>query len=44
MVGILTVEFIQYILLFVIAIMVLSRKDKRGLHDVVTNTKVIKEV
>lgn len=44
MVGILTIEFIQYILLFVIAIMVLSRKDKRGLHDVVTNTKVIKEV
>lgn len=44
MVGIFTVEFIQYILLFVIAIMVLSRKDKRGLHDVITNTKVIKEV
>lgn len=44
MVGLLTVEFIQYILLFVIAIMVLSRKDKRGLHDVITNTKVIKEV
>lgn len=42
MVGLLTVEFIQYILLFVIAIMVLSRKDKRGLHDVITNTKVIK--
>lgn len=43
-VGIITIEFIQYILLFVIAIMVLSRKDKRGLHDVITNTKVIKEV
>ena len=43
-IGSLTVEFITYILLFISAIMVLSRKDKRGLHDIVANTKVIKEV
>lgn len=35
---------IEYILLFIIGITVLSRKDKRGLHDLITNTKVIKEV
>ena len=44
LVGYVTIELIQYILLFVIAIMVLSRKDKRGLHDIIANTKVIKEV
>lgn len=44
MIGTITVEMIQYIIFFVIAIMVLSRKDKRGLHDLITNTKVIKEV
>lgn len=37
-------ESINYILLFVIAMMVLSRKDKRGLHDIITNTKVVKEI
>lgn len=44
MIGTFTIEIIQYVLLFVIAIMVLSREDKRGLHDVIANTKVIKEV
>lgn len=38
------VQIIQYILLFVTVLMVLSRKDKRGLHDLFANTKVIKEV
>ena len=39
----LVLEFIEYSLLFAIAITVLSRKDKRGIHDLITNTKVIKE-
>ncbi len=41
--GILIFEFIQYIVIFISAIMILSRKDKRGLHDVITHTEVIKE-
>ena len=44
MIGAVIIEMIQYIVFFIIAIMVLSRKDKRGLHDLITNTKVIKEV
>ena len=36
-------QVIDMILMFTIAIMVLSRKDKRGLHDIITNTKVINE-
>ena len=38
-----TVSMIQYIIIFTTAIMILFRKDKRGLHDVITNTKVINE-
>ncbi len=38
------VQLIQYILLFVIALMTLCRKDKRGIHDLLANTRVIKEV
>ncbi len=40
----LVIEFIEYSLLFAIALTVLTRKDKRGIHDLITNTKVIKEV
>lgn len=36
-------EVIQYLVLFVSAIMILSRKDKKGLHDFITHTEVIKE-
>jgi len=36
-------EVIQWIVLFISAIMILSRKDKRGLHDIITHTEVIKE-
>lgn len=36
-------QFLDMILMFVIAIMVLSREDKRGLHDIVTHTVVINE-
>ena len=42
-VGTFTVEIIQYIFVFVTAIMILSRKDKRGLHDLIINTQVVKE-
>ena len=38
-----TVSMIQYIIIFTTAIMILFRKDKRRLHDVITNTKVINE-
>lgn len=38
------VELIQYIVLFAIAIMVLSKEDRRGLHDVFAKTKVVKDV
>lgn len=34
-------QFIQYCVIFVSSIMILSRKDKRGLHDLITNTQVI---
>ncbi len=43
-VSLIVLEIIQIILIFIISIMILSRKDKRGLHDVITNTRVIKEV
>lgn len=36
-------QFLDMILMFVIAIMVLSREDKKGLHDIVTHTVVINE-
>lgn len=35
-------QSLQYIFVFITAIMILSRKDKRGLHDVITHTKVEK--
>ena len=38
------VEVIEYGLIFATAITVLSRTDKRGIHDLITNTKVIKEI
>ncbi len=38
------VQVIEYGLIFAIAITVLSRKDKRGIHDLITNTRVIKEI
>ena len=34
-------QLIQYAVLFVTALMVLSRKDKRGLHDIICHTKVV---
>lgn len=36
-------QVLDMILMFTIAIMVLSREDKRGLHDIITHTKVINE-
>lgn len=36
-------QVIDMILMFTIAIMVLSREDKRGLHDIISHTKVINE-
>ncbi len=41
--GVLGFELIQYAVIFISAIMILSRKDKRGLHDIITHTQVIKE-
>ena len=41
--GVLIFELIQYIIVFMSAIMILSRKDKRGIHDIITHTQVIKE-
>lgn len=40
-IGVGIFEGIQYLILFVIAMMVLSRKDKRGLHDMICHTKVV---
>lgn len=37
------VQIVQYLVLFICAIMVLSRKDKKGIHDLLVNTKVVKE-
>ena len=34
-------QLIQYMVLFITALMVLSRKDKRGLHDIICHTKVV---
>lgn len=39
--GVSIFQLIQYVVLFVIALMVLSRKDKRGLHDIICHTKVV---
>lgn len=36
------IEFIQYGIIFISAIMILSRKDKCGLHDIIAHTQVIK--
>lgn len=36
-------QVLDMILMFTIAIMVLSREDKRGLHDIISHTKVINE-
>lgn len=35
-------QSIQYTFVFITAIMILSRKDKRGLHDIIAHTKVEK--
>ena len=35
------VSFIQYIVLFICAIMMLFRKDGKGLHDLVCRTRVV---
>jgi uncharacterized RDD family membrane protein YckC len=35
--------FIQLLLLIISMLMILYRKDKRGLHDLMGNTKVITE-
>lgn len=37
------IQIVEYLVLFICAIMVLSRKDKKGIHDLLVNTKVIKE-
>lgn len=41
-VGTMVLEIIQWSLLFISAIMILSRKDKRGIHDLITKTQVVK--
>ena len=38
------IGIVSGIIEMIILVMVLYRKDKRGLHDLITNTKVIKEV
>ena len=35
-------QFIQYAIIFISCIMILSKKNKQGLHDVLVNTEVIK--
>lgn len=40
--GVGTIEGIQYIIILISALMVMFRKDSRGLHDLVSNTKVIR--
>lgn len=41
--GTMTLNFVQYIIIFVATIMVIVTKDGRGLHDVICNTRVIKD-
>lgn len=38
-----TVELVCYGIIFISVIMILSRKDKRGLHDLICKTEVINE-
>lgn len=40
--GVGMIEFIQYMVILISAFMVMFRKDSRGLHDLVANTKVIR--
>lgn len=35
-------EFIQYAIVFISSMLILSRKDKQGLHDIIVKTEVIK--
>ena len=37
-----TLNSLYYLILFVSAIMVIFREDRRGLHDIICNTKVVK--
>lgn len=44
MYGTMVFEGINYLFLIISAFMIIFRKDKRGLHDLIIKTKVIKEV
>ncbi len=39
--GVGIVQFIQYLIIFVSCLIILSRKDRQGLHDMVANTEVV---
>lgn len=39
----LSISMIEYLFIFVSAFMILYRKDKKGLHDLMANTEVVKE-
>ena len=40
--GVGIVQFIQYVVLFVSCMMILSKNNKQGLHDIIAKTEVIK--
>ena len=40
--GALTIQFIQYIIVIISGLLVMFSKDSRGLHDLVANTKVVR--
>lgn len=35
------IQFIQYVIMFVSAIMILSRKDRKSIHDIIAKTEVV---
>lgn len=39
--GVGIVQFIQYLVIFASCLVILSRKDRQGLHDMVANTEVV---
>lgn len=39
--GVGIVQFIQYVVIFVSCLIILSRKDRQGIHDMVANTEVV---
>lgn len=41
--GTITLNIIQYIIIIVSVIMIIFTKDSRGLHDIICNTKVVRD-